>query len=61
MKIIMKKYRDIVPILAISNLSETEEQFLEEIEREIEEEQRKLRELEELKKDIKEKTLFIIW
>lgn len=57
----MKKFRDIVPSLAMSNLSETEEQFLEEIEREIEEEQRKLRELEELKKDVKEQTLFIIW
>lgn len=57
----MQKFRDIVPSLAMSNLSETEEQFLEEIEREIEEEQRKLKELEELKKDVKEQTIFLIW
>ncbi len=50
----MQKFRDIVPSLAISNLSETEEKFLEEIEREIEEEQRKLKELEELRNDVKE-------
>lgn len=49
----MKKYRDIVPSLAMSNLSETEEQFLEKIEREIEE-------LEELKKDVKEWVCFLI-